>query len=141
MKMNASIKIIVKSTIENVRLVGLTVKSISSLQFTSKRQCIRMETAIVEALTNVVKHAYQNQPDRTIEMIIDIRDDQICFTIIDDGLSFNPDKLSGHTVDPDNLPENGMGIHIYCTIMDDVHYSTSKSKNTLKLVKHKIKNR
>ena len=122
-----------------MRLVGLAAKSISSLQFTTNRECNRVETAVVEALTNIVKHAYKYSCDKKIETIIDICDNQICFTITDTGHSYNPNDIPYYDFDPQdlvNLPENGMGIHIYCSIMDEVHYFSRNGKNELTLIKY-----
>ncbi len=137
--MNASVKLIIKSTLENVQLIGLAAKSISSLQFSTVKECNYIETAIIEALTNIVKHAYKNNSDRTIETTIELCDNGICFTLTDKGHCFNPANAPPFNFDPndlDNLPENGMGIHIYNIIMDEVHYLTTNGKNELKLVKY-----
>ena len=137
--MNAQVKLKVTSTLENVRLVGLAAKSISSLHFDSPEDCEFIETAIVEGCTNVVEHAYRFEPDKKIEVDIELKPNQLIFTIIDEGHRFDPSQAKPFQFDPDdldNLPEGGMGIFIFNTIMDEVQYVTRAGKNHLKLVKH-----
>ncbi|MBD3289852.1 ATP-binding protein [candidate division KSB1 bacterium] len=137
--MNAAVTLAIKSTLDNVRLIGSAVKGISSLKFHSVRECNYIETAVVEALTNIVRHAYQYNPEQLIEIIIEITSGTICFTIRDEGLSFDPEDAEPLSFDPndvENLPEDGMGIFIFNSIMDEVHYMTMNGKNQLRLVKY-----
>lgn len=137
--MNAHVKLKVASTLENVRLVGSVAKTISSLHFNSQEEGQLIETAIVEGCTNVVEHAYQFEPDRNIEVNIELNDTSLIFTIIDEGRLFDSSKIKPFEFDPEdieNLPEGGMGIYIFNTIMDEVHYATREGKNHLKFVKY-----
>ncbi len=137
--MKAHVKLRVASTLENVRLVGSVAKTISSFHFDSPEDSQLIETAIVEGCTNVVEHAYQFQPDKNIEVKIELSSNSLIFTIIDEGRQFDPSNAKAFDFDPtdlENLPEGGMGIYIFNTIMDEVQYATQKGKNHLKFVKY-----
>ncbi|MCI0496581.1 ATP-binding protein [candidate division KSB1 bacterium] len=136
--MNASIKLVIASTMENIRLIGLAVKSISSLTFNSSQDCDFIETAIVEACTNVVKHAYKFDATQKIEIDIELNSNKIKFTITDEGRTFDPSHAKPFEFDPadiENLPEGGMGIYIFKSVMNDIQYVTQSGKNQLKMIK------
>ena len=137
--MESKIKFVIANTLDNVRLVGLATNSISSLRFDSLQDCAFIETAIVEACTNVVEHAYEFNPDKNMEIDIELKSNQIIFIITDEGHSFDPCQAKPFEFDPndiENLPEGGMGICILNTIMDEIQYVTRDGKNHLKLIKH-----
>ncbi|MFZ5517388.1 MAG: ATP-binding protein [Candidatus Zhuqueibacterota bacterium] len=137
--MNAHVKLNIPSTLENVRLVGSVARTISTYQLVSPADSQLIETAIVESCTNVVEHAYQFEPTKNIEVLIELNPTSLIFTIIDEGRQYDPSNARPFDFDPtdiENLPEGGMGIFIFNTIMDEVHYATRMGKNHLKLVKY-----
>ena len=137
--MSTTINLSVLSTLESVRLIGLAAKGVSSLIFDSSNECEFIETALVESCTNVVEHAYNFKPDKSINVDIEIEKNKNIFVITDQGKSFEPAKVKNFQLNPEdikNLPEGGMGIFIVDKIMDEVNYVSNKGENKLKLVKY-----
>jgi serine/threonine-protein kinase RsbW len=97
-----------------------------------------MEWGIVEAATNVVKHAYDNESGRSLELVMELNQSGVMFKMIDCGrpmiwprpviLDFDPDDIL-------NLPESGYGLYIMHHVMDSVDYTTCHGKNMLTLTK------
>jgi serine/threonine-protein kinase RsbW len=106
----------------------------------------KIEMAVDEACSNVVKHAYA--PKKTwlwqhrhpeIRLDLQVRSDHIIIEIHDHGQQFDfehyrPDAIADRLKD---MKTNGYGISIMRQFMDEVTYSSSNvTGNTLRLVKY-----
>lgn len=99
--------------------------------------------AVDEACTNVIKHAYNNAPDKEIMVEIHTANGVFEIRVLDKGKSFNPE-----TVKPPNLKKHlseyrrgGLGIYLMKTLMDKIEYNFSPGKkNEVRLTKHLKKN-
>jgi anti-sigma regulatory factor (Ser/Thr protein kinase) len=100
----------------------------------SEEDCRGITVAVDEAMTNIIRHAYQNRPDQPIELVCQSTGDGIEFLLTDHGKSTNPSKLRGrplHEVRP-----GGLGTHIIRQVMDRVEYKALPNQNCLRLAKH-----
>lgn len=133
------IKFAIDSRLENIGLVGLAVQTLCSDLGLNKVEAYRVQLCVVEAVTNVVKHAYNCQPGHEVTITISINPDRISFRIRDTGkalklmsrkpLEFDPADRAG-------LPERGMGLHIIRQVMDEVDYHTVDGTNILTMHKY-----
>ncbi len=93
--------------------------------------------AVDEALTNVIRHAYQGQMGK-ISVTIDVSFDKIEVVMEDRGRAFDPTQ-----VPPPELPRDkpgGLGVHFIRTIMDHMVYERLEPDvNRLRLIKHRTK--
>ena len=100
-----------------------------------------IELAVGEALTNIIRHAYDSQSGHQIHLSLKIDEAKLSLTILDFGRKFDPAKHP-----PPNLEspsEGGYGIYLIKKAMDEVTYHTSLPKGTqLDLIKYRpqIKN-
>jgi serine/threonine-protein kinase RsbW len=118
------------------------VKAICDFMMLDKNDSQNIELSVVEAVNNVIKHAYNSESGHHLDVDIFVSDDKIVFKISDTGkgmdfkncrhknMSFNiePNKI-------ETLPVGGMGLHIIHSLMDEVLYETVEDKNTITLVK------
>lgn len=77
-----------------------------------------IELALTEALSNVIRHAYDGHPDREIGLTVTVEDSLLRLEVLDDGHPFDPEGYS-----PPDLSEpgrGGYGIMLIETLMDDV---------------------
>ncbi len=137
-----SITLSIDSRLENVFLIGISVKTICDFFLSDKNDSNKIELSVTEALNNVIKHAYNSEPDHNIEVTISVYNDKIVFQIIDIGKSMKPAQRNfSHAhldFEPDRietLPVGGMGLYIINSLMDEVSYETIEGKNILTLVK------
>ena len=99
----------------------------------------RITLAIDEAVTNIIKHAYEEGRKDWIEIQIDVSPTRFLVVILDTGRSFNPKR-----VDPLDIADNiqrghqgGLGIFLMRQIMDEVEYTFREGiKNELRMVKY-----
>jgi serine/threonine-protein kinase RsbW len=136
------IKFSIDSRLENIGLVGSAVQTLSSNLGFSKVEAHRIQLCIVEAVTNIVKHAYGTEAGHEIGVEVSIQPDRISFRITDTGeaiKSLSPTPLQFDPADRASLPERGMGLHIIHKLMDEVEYHTADGINILTMHKNRPK--
>ncbi len=93
--------------------------------------------AVDEALTNVIRHAYQGRPG-TMTVSVSSADDKIEIVLEDRGKKFDPTQVPSPEL-PRHRP-GGLGIHFIRTIMDQMIYDDQyPAGNRLRLIKYKKK--
>jgi len=104
----------------------------------SEEETSKIALAVDEACTNIIRHAYHNDPTQTIEVSIRHQRKQFEITIIDEGQTFDPRALK-----PLDLKEHlshyrrgGLGVYLMKKLMDIVEYETlAGNRNQVRLVK------
>lgn len=98
--------------------------------------------AVDEAVTNIMEHAYGVNGEGTIEIEVEVTDEQFSVFVRDEGKSFNPDDIQDVNMQ-DHVKlgsKKGLGIFLMRQIMDEVRYRFHEGiRNELLLVKY-IKN-
>ena len=93
--------------------------------------------AVDEALTNIIRHAYQGGAGK-ITVSVAAAEDKIDIILEDRGKKFDPTQ-----VPPPELPRHkpgGLGVHFIRSIMDQMIYDDQgPAGNRLRLIKHKKK--
>lgn len=100
-----------------------------------------VETAVDEACSNIIEHAYGGENIGDIELSYEITADSLIITLRDKGKRFKPQKIQKPKT---NLPlkqrpEHGLGLYFIHQWMDEVHYDYREGYNVLTLIKHKGK--
>jgi serine/threonine-protein kinase RsbW len=96
------------------------------------RQSNRLRLVLVEAYSNVVRHAHKGQPNLPILLRLELIDGEIALEIWDQGQGFNLDTYLEPT--PEAMQEGGYGWLILNRLMDRVEYSLQVNGfNCLKL--------
>jgi anti-sigma regulatory factor (Ser/Thr protein kinase) len=94
--------------------------------------------ALQEMVTNVLRHGYDLDESRPIEVVFDIGADQLQITLRDQGPAFDPLAYDTTSVDAAaGMPteSGGFGIHIARLVMDRVEYERADGWNVLRLTK------
>jgi len=93
--------------------------------------------AVDEALTNIIRHAYQGKPGK-MTVSVSAADDKIEIVLEDQGVKFNPTQVPSPEL-PRHKP-GGLGVHFIRTIMDQMIYDDQDpAVNRLHLIRHKPK--
>lgn len=97
--------------------------------------------AVDEALTNIIRHAYDGAPDRPIEVFfrsVEAPDGKsgegLEITMSDHGPAVNPEKLCGRELS--DVKPGGLGLHFIRQSMDVVEFKRAEHTNSLRLVKY-----
>lgn len=96
------------------------------------RQSSRLRLALVEAYSNVVRHAHKDKPQMPVLLRLELKDSSIALEIWDHGRGF--DLSTYLPPKPNDKQENGYGWLIMNKLMDRVEYRLQvDGRNCLKL--------
>ena len=96
----------------------------------------RLELALAEATANVMLHAYQRQPDRSIELVVEANEQQVCVTIYHCGQGFDPAQAPPPVFD--GSKETGYGLYLIEQCVDEVtHLRDERGRCGIRLVKNR----
>ena len=94
--------------------------------------------ALDELFTNIISYGYSDKKVHQINVTISHQDNELLFSIEDDGIPFNPTEVEepdlGCTIEECKI--GGLGIHLAKNLMDEVCYQRCKDKNILTLRKN-----
>ncbi|MCC5913944.1 MAG: ATP-binding protein [Balneolaceae bacterium] len=95
--------------------------------------------AVDEAYTNIIKHAYNNDSSKVVEIDLEFDDKQICVCLTDQGESFSVDSVEKPNIEHQvkKKKRGGMGVYLIHKLMDDVNYKTRGRENEIRLYKNR----
>jgi serine/threonine-protein kinase RsbW len=99
----------------------------------------KIALAVDEACTNVIKHAYKFDPNRTLTIKINLHKQEFEVLIMDHGFPFNPDaiRLPDMKEYLSHYQHGGLGVYLMKSLMDKVEYDIEPGKlNKVRLVKY-----
>lgn len=106
----------------------------------SNKDVYNIQLATDEAASNIIEHAYENQPGGILELFCGMKGDTITIILIDHGESFDPSEipLPDLKADLSDRKIGGLGIFLMRKLMDEVHYEPKPDKsNVLTMIKRK----
>jgi serine/threonine-protein kinase RsbW len=129
----------------NLELIREFVSRIAQNMGFSDENIHRIELAVDEASTNVIKHAYRlgdrsNKKFLTIEVAV--YQDRIEIDVIDRGKGFDPKTVKTPEMDEylKKMKRGGLGLYLIKTLMDKVDYTIKPGvRNRVRMVKFKPK--
>ncbi len=86
----------------------------------SEETIAKLELAVGKVTVNIILHAYERQPDRPIELVIEADDTSASIWLYHQGRHFDPG-----TVPPprfDGSKESGFGVYLIQQLVDEVQY-------------------
>jgi serine/threonine-protein kinase RsbW len=127
------------SQASNLEIVREFVSRIARKVGFSEDDVNKIELAVDEACTNVIKHAYGNDNKKPMDIAIKVDLEKLTVLITDRGKGFNPRKLT-HPDMKEYLAKmrvGGLGVYLMKTLMDEVEYDIQPGKrNQLRMVKY-----
>ena len=120
----------------SVRLLAAACHGILAEWGLSTERRSLLEVAVVEAATNVVRHAYGGRGGR-VEVELTREGKAIALSVVDSGVSFDPTRVPAPREpdprDPSTWPEGGMGLPIIRAACDELLYRSEGGRNRLTL--------
>ena len=93
-----------------------------------------LELALDEAVANVILHAYQNEPGRPIEVVIEAGPEQVCVSVYHEGKDFDPASVRPPVFDGSR--EGGFGLYLMKQAVEEVtFFSEADGRRGVRLVK------
>jgi serine/threonine-protein kinase RsbW len=137
-----ALRLSIASKMENIALVADCLRGLMQASPFVDSCRYDLELAVVEALTNVVKHAYGGEPEHFIDVGIFMYPDHWLVEIEDRGKTLEKATLDVDTppsvidIELTELPESGWGIYLINHCVDDVDYYSNDSGNKLSFRKY-----
>jgi serine/threonine-protein kinase RsbW len=118
-------------------IMELTRHIATLYQFTTS-DAQRIALAVDEAVTNVIKHSYQNSQENGLQIDYYLSSDGLKIKLIYRGVPpvIDQDKVNLATLIK-NKKKGGLGVEMMKRIMDSVKYQTVDGINTCEMVKWK----
>ena len=139
--LEGSIRLEISSSRNHLALLGSAVRAIAAAAGLNESRSFQTELAVVEATTNVIRHALGDSEDSTIFLEIAVDAAQVTFELRDSGTEMPKNTLedaSLHFVDLDggldSFPEGGMGLGLIKEAMDSVSYERVGDTNVLRMI-------
>lgn len=135
-----SILMTIDSRLDHTALAGLAVRGVAQGFGLDEADAYLVELAVVEALSNIVRHAYAGQPGHPVELLLTVSGAGMRLEFRDRGRAMDPLALerTGDIAEPRSiaeLPEGGLGLAIIKEVMDEVSYASGAGVNILRMAK------
>ncbi len=136
MRGRRTIHLSVEADFPSVRLLAAACHGVLAEWGLSEDRRSLLELAVVEAATNVVRHAYGGRGGR-VEVELTREGSEIALSVLDTGVSFDPTRVppprEPDPRDPATWPEGGMGLPIIRAACDELRYLSEAGRNRLTL--------
>lgn len=105
----------------------------------SCKETFELETAVDEAVSNIIEHAYGGEDIGDIQCQCNMIENGIQIILEDQGKPFDPTSVPVPDLKDQlkNRKNNGLGYFLICQLMDEVHFEFLDNKNRLTLIKRK----
>ena len=92
-----------------------------------------LNLVLTEAVANAIQHANEGDPDKEVHIEISLIDQRLIIKVFDFGQGFDVKQY----IEPRHpLEENGRGIYLIHTIMDEVSYKSTESGHIFEMIKN-----
>jgi serine/threonine-protein kinase RsbW len=126
---------------ESLPLIGENIRKACESAGFDSCTAYYIETAVDEACSNIIEHAYGGENIGEIKCVYTLDADSITIILQDKGNSFNPDQVTAPDLQAplEDRKNHGLGLYFIRKIMDEVTFESSpENGNILTLKKHKI---
>ncbi len=132
----------VPSQTDNLELIREFVSRVAAKVGFDSDDVNKIELAIDEACTNVIKHAYEKNSKKPIDIAIKLDYNKLTIIVTDQGKGFNVDDIKTPDM-KEYLAEmrvGGLGIFLIKNLMDEVKFDVKPGvRNQVKMVKYYLK--
>jgi anti-sigma regulatory factor (Ser/Thr protein kinase) len=121
--------------LENLGRFIVALSDCAKTQGFGQEKISKIELSAEEALVNVFRYAYPEQPG-DVEIVCRLEGECLAIEIIDSGIPFDaPPMPVPEVIDGDHEREpGGLGILLMKKVMDEVRYRREKDSNILTLI-------
>jgi len=105
----------------------------------SRQQISDIRLAVDEAITNIIKHAYNGDENHTIEIDVTFKKDRVCIELFDTGTTFSLKSFKQPDIEEKikQKKRGGMGVYLIHSLMDDVSYGREDNSNKMVMCKYR----
>ena len=129
----------IPSQTDNLELIRDFVAKVSAKVGFLEEDVDKIQIAVDEACTNVIKHAYEKEGEDHIGIIIKIDYQKLAIIVTDRGKGFDPKSLEFPQMEAylAELRVGGLGVYLMKTLMDEVDYDIQPGiRNEVRMIKY-----
>ncbi|OQA87090.1 MAG: Serine/threonine-protein kinase BtrW [Lentisphaerae bacterium ADurb.Bin242] len=134
--MSGRLEFTTENTLESVARASCFVQRFAEQAGLSERKSYQLSLVYEELLTNVVKYAFRDGKTHSIKVILEDEDDRLTFTLMNDGVEFDPWEQPGPDLHRplEERSEGGLGLYLVRNFSKSVHYVRRDGWNILTVV-------
>ncbi len=129
----------IPSQSDNLALIRELIAKVASQVGFDDDEANKIELAVDEACTNVIKHAYNQNANQVLDVLVKTDAKKIIVIVSDKGQGFNPDRVRTPDLNK-SIKEGrkgGLGICLMKTLMDKVDFQIKPGqKNQVTMIKY-----
>ena len=114
-------------------VVRLTVAGAAARAGLAVAEADDVKVAVSEACTNVIDHAFPNEPDlasKTFQLRFFVREAELRIEVEDEGVGFDPKRLPKMDLAEPSEQEGGLGLYLMRGLMDEVKIESAPGSGT-----------
>ena len=130
---SVSSTIVIKNKLDELAKVSEWLHSFTLEAGISTESTFRLELALVEAVTNVIQYAFEEETEHRITLKLRYHQPHLTFILIDDGWPFDLTQYPAVEL-PKTLEEagdGGLGVYLIRNYADEIHYQRQNDQNIL----------
>jgi serine/threonine-protein kinase RsbW len=121
----------INSRADNLRLVERLIDDVCQIYNVNEDNYGNILIAVTEAVNNAICHGNQNNPDKFVQIGFESANQQLIFSIKDEGAGFDYANLPDPT-DPANLDKiNGRGVFLMKNLADKIEFHNNGKEVSL----------
>lgn len=131
------VRIRVPARLDSIRPIIALASDLGRRARLSDEAIYQCRLALDEACMNIIRHAYPNNPDGEIEVVIEAGRGQCVIQLIDFGESYQPGSVPSPAIGTplEETRPGGLGLYLMRKVMDEVRYIPGPTSNCLVMVK------
>lgn len=118
------------SRFENIELVQAVLSDALSAYDMDDESRHWVDLAVREAVANAIKHGNRLEPDKRVEIDLELTGAELVVRVRDQGEGFDPGTLSDPLAPENRLRPNGRGIFYMQKFMDEIDYDFQPGRGT-----------
>jgi serine/threonine-protein kinase RsbW len=124
---------------DSLEKIAITVQKAAQELGLDSCAAYAVETAVDEACSNIIEHAYGGENKGTIRLTYDISGNELIIVLIDSGKKFDPKKIAKPNLHAPlkDRQTHGLGLYFMRQWMDEVRFDHVEGFNVLTMIKRK----
>lgn len=143
--LNSQIHLSIPPHLNHIGLIGAAVRAVTTQAELDAQSIDQMELAIIEAITNVIRHGQVDAASAPLQVDILVFEHLLEYHVTDTGHPIpahlferaNDFCFAFEHLPLDQLPEGGMGLALIHTIADEMSYYSEAGTNTLMIRRYR----
>jgi len=135
---NLDMRLVIPSQTRYLNLVTNLAKRASKAAGLDDAASAKVSIAVDEAVTNIIVHAYKNDPEKKVEVNLRFVNNSLVVSLKHRGMGLHSDD--GRLPDPNDYIKHprkgGLGLLLMSRFMDEVHFSENGDLFECCMVKH-----